>query len=153
MASPSTDQDVFELENFLPFILNQTAEITGKAFQAMYRESSGMSRTQWRVLAIVGRYNRLSAKEICSIAHEEKSRISRAVASLEQSNLLQREKSPTDKREEFLQLTEQGHKLYQELGQSALEFDKKLREALGQEGEEALIKLLKILRNTADSPR
>lgn len=150
MASPSTEKDVFELENFLPFILNQTAEITGKAFQAIYRESSGMSRTQWRVLAIVGRYRILSAKEICTIAYEEKSRISRAVASLETSGLLKREKSQTDKREEFLQLTKKGNALYQELGKSALQFDKKLREAIGQEGEEVLIQLLKIIRNTAE---
>lgn len=150
MALPTSDDDaVFELENFLPFILNQHAETIGKAFQQVYRNTHGITRTQWRVIAIVGRYNDLTAKDIGTIAHEEKSRISRAVSVLVSNELLARQKSAIDKREEILRLTDKGKALYDQLGQSALKFDQHLRDALGTDGEKTLLQLLETISKTA----
>ncbi|MCR8550614.1 MarR family transcriptional regulator [Salipiger sp. P9] len=145
-GTPETGAE-FDLEAFLPFILNQTAEVIGKSFQAHYRAAYGMTRTQWRVLAIVGRYGGLTASDICAIAHEEKSRVSRAVAALEERGMLSREISPEDKRAEILSLSAEGAETYRVLGQAALAFDQALRDRLGPEAETQLRDLLQRLRS------
>ncbi len=142
-------QETFDLETFLPFILNQTAEVTGQSFQRVYRRAYGMTRTQWRVLAIVGRYGRLTAREVCDIAHEEKSGVSRAVSALESEGYLKRQSSPEDRRAEHLSLTEKGWEVFSALGQSANAFNAKLKEALGPDGEAKLLQLLDLLQRVA----
>lgn len=132
----------FDLEQFLPFILNQTAEITSKAFQSAYRDRFGLSRTQWRVLAIAGRYENLTSRAICDIAHEEKSRVSRAVSGLVEQGFITREVSNEDKRAEFLYLTEKGRQTREQVGQVALEFDRQLRDMLGVRNDQTLRDLL-----------
>ena len=51
----------FDLESFLPYLLNQAAEATSRAFQAVYRDRYGMTRTQWRVLAHLDRSGAVSS--------------------------------------------------------------------------------------------
>lgn len=141
----------FDLEIFFPFVLNQTAEATGRAFQNSYRSRFNLSRTQWRVLAIVGRYEKLTSRRVCDIANEEKSRVSRAVSALENRGLLSRTLSTTDRRAEELSLTDQGKTVYEAIGKSALDFDKDLRNALGDEGEALLRDLLARLQTAVGS--
>ncbi|SLN54072.1 MarR family protein [Aquimixticola soesokkakensis] len=136
----------FDLEDFLPFLLNQTAEVTGRAFQSIYRARYGLTRTQWRVLAIIGRYGGLTGRAICDIAHEEKTRVSRAVAALEQEGLLSRTESPEDKRAEILSLTEKGQTVFADLGREANAFDARLKAALGPEKDRQLRAIIATLR-------
>jgi hypothetical protein len=66
------DQADFDLERFLPYLLNQAAEATSKSFQASYKATYGMTRTQWRVLANLGKFGSMTARDICTISHIEK---------------------------------------------------------------------------------
>ena len=88
----------FDLDRFLPYLLNQAAEATSFGFHALYRERYGMTRTQWRVLANIGKFGAMSARDICSRSHVEKTKVSRAVAALEGGALLIRSPSPEDGR-------------------------------------------------------
>lgn len=143
MTSEPTDTPLegFDLEAFLPFALNQTAEALSRAFQPAYREAFGLTRTQWRVLAIAGRYDQITSRDICAIAHEEKSRVSRAVAALEAEGLLEKSVNEDDKRTENLRLTAKGEDVRKTVGQAAMDFDAALSDALG----EADIKRLRAL--------
>lgn len=149
-APPADDQPRFELETFLPFLLNKAAEATSQAFQPAYRVGFGLSRVQWRVLAITGRYQAITARDICAIAHEEKSKVSRAVSALTEAGHIQKSLGPTDKRTEVLSLTDQGNALFEALGQSALEFDRNLKAALTPEKETALRALLSDLHTALE---
>ncbi|WP_226550629.1 MarR family winged helix-turn-helix transcriptional regulator [Celeribacter naphthalenivorans] len=133
-ADTGTDTG-FELETFLPFLLNKAAEATSQAFQPAYREGYGLTRSQWRVLAITGRYGAITARDICAIAHEEKSKVSRAVSALTEAGHLTKALGQTDKRTEVLSLTEEGAALFEALGRSALQFDRDLKTALTPEKE------------------
>lgn len=121
----------FDLETFLPYLLNQAAEATSKSFQASYKADYGMTRTQWRVLANLGKFGAMTARDICTISHIEKTKVSRAVAALEAEGLLTRAPSPLDRRAEFLSLTPRGMQQFQDLGQRALAYDRALRASLG----------------------
>lgn len=148
--TPDPSADAFDLETFLPFVLNQAAEALSRAFQPAYREAFGLTRTQWRVLAIAGRYDAITSRDICAIAHEEKSRVSRAVAALEAEGLLRKTVSAHDKRTENLSLTEKGEEMRRTLGQAALRFDMALGAALGEANVEHLRLLLTELRKRTD---
>jgi len=121
----------FDLQDFLPYLLNQAAEATSRGFQATYRTRHGLTRTQWRVLANLGRFGAMTARDICRISHIEKTKVSRAVAALEGEGLLTRATSPDDRRVENLTLTDSGREVFGEIGQHALEFDAALRQRLG----------------------
>ena len=71
--------DDFDLQDFLPYLLNQAAETSSLAFQQVYKGRYGMLRTEWRVLFHLGRYGRMTAKEIGQRAKTHKTKISRAV--------------------------------------------------------------------------
>ncbi len=135
----------FDLERFLPYLLNQAAERTGKRFEVAYRESYGISRTEWRILAHLGSYGEMTAAAVSRRSHTEKSKLSRAVSTLESEGLLQREQSPSDRRTERLQLTDKGRAVFDDLSARALDFDQELREALGKDRAELLEDLVRIL--------
>jgi DNA-binding MarR family transcriptional regulator len=127
-----TDPDqTFDLQDFLPYLLNQAAEATSQDFEAQYRSRYGMTRTQWRVLANLGKFGAMTARDICAISHIEKTKVSRAVAALEQSRILSRAASSKDRRTEHLSLTKTGEAVFAELGELAVAFDAQLRNQLG----------------------
>ncbi len=131
MDKPGT-QD-FDLEGFLPYLLNQAAEATSKSFHDTYKAAYGMTRTQWRVLANLGKFGSMTARDICTISHIEKTKVSRAVAALEAEGLLSRSISPLDRRAEILCLTERGRVVFADLGQRAIDYDRSLRAKIGPE--------------------
>lgn len=147
MTGPGHD---FDLQNFLPYLLNQAAEAASKGFQASYKAAYGMTRTQWRVLAHLGKFGALTARDICARAHVEKTKVSRAVAALEDQGWLARSPSPTDCRAEILMLTDRGRAVYADLGRRAIAYDLALRAVLGPEAADRLDDLLR--RITAQTP-
>lgn len=123
--------DPFDLQDFLPYLLNQAAEATSRGFQATYRDRFGLTRTQWRVMANLGRFGAMTARDICRISHIDKTKVSRAVAGMEADGLLTRAISDQDRRAEDLSLTPKGCDVFAQIGQRALEFDADLRARLG----------------------
>lgn len=141
----TTEPTAFDLDQFLPYLLNQAAEATSHGFQAVYRDRYGFTRTQWRVLANLGKFGAMSARDICAISHIEKTKVSRAVSALEAAAMLSRSPSATDRRTEILSLTEKGQDVFAKLGALALQFDATLRQRLGPGQADILSDLLRRL--------
>lgn len=144
-----TTKTDFDLQNFLPYLLNQAAEESSLAFQQIYKDRYGMLRTEWRVLFHLGIYGRLSAKEICQRAKIHKTKISRAVARLEDRRFLTRETWEEDRRHEFLELTKQGQAAYRDLLQVAEHYDSQLTAALSADDIASLRTILRKLAKMA----
>lgn len=140
-----TEKDRFELQDFLPYLLNQAAEESSLAFQQVYKDRYGMLRTEWRVLFHLGIYGNLTAKEICTRAKMHKTKISRAVARLETRRFLTRETQEQDRRQETLALTPQGLAAYQDLLGVAQSYDEKLAASLSREENHLLRQVLRRL--------
>ena len=121
----------FDLELFLPYLLNKAAEVTSQAFQPAYRGAHGMTRAQWRVIANLAKFGALTAADICRKGLIEKTKVSRAVAALETRGLLRREVLGSDRRAELLRLTEDGRALFDHIAADAQAFDDQLRAKLG----------------------
>jgi DNA-binding MarR family transcriptional regulator len=136
------DEREFDLERFLPYMLNQAAEAASRSFEATYRARYDMTRTQWRVMANLGKFGSMTARDVCDISHIEKTKVSRAVASLEERGLLARVRSESDRRAEILSLTPKGRSTFDDLGRRAMDFDRRMREQLGPEAAAELDVLL-----------
>ena len=74
------EKDDFDVQFFLPYLLNQASEVASGGFQKIYKDSYGMLRTDWRVLFHLGIYGRMTARDIGRMAQVHKTKISRAVA-------------------------------------------------------------------------
>jgi DNA-binding MarR family transcriptional regulator len=146
MPATESHSDVdFDLQTFLPYLLNQAAEAASRNFLPIYRDRYGMTRTQWRIMAHLGKSGALTAREICDLSHVDKTKVSRGIAALENAGLLSRRPSEADRRSEFLSLTDRGRAAFADLGRLALAFDHVLRARLGAKDSQVLAGLLKRL--------
>ncbi|NVO57543.1 MarR family transcriptional regulator [Rhodobacteraceae bacterium B1Z28] len=118
--------DDFDLQNFLPFLLNQAAEESSLEFQRAYKDRYGLLRTEWRVLFHLGIFGEMTAKDIGERAKTHKTKISRAVRKLEQRRFLKRSRDEGDRRVEWLVLTPAGQTVYRELRGIAQQYDARL---------------------------
>ena len=140
----SENQD-FDLIDFLPYLLNQAAEESSLAFHQVYKARYGMLRTEWRVLFHLGRYGALTAKDIGARAKMHKTKISRAVAALELRRFLTRTRDQRDKRLEILNLTSAGRAVYADLHDVARSYHQTLVALFPPEDAERLRMMLRQL--------
>lgn len=118
-----TKKDEFDLQLFLPYLLNQAAEQASLDFQQVYKGRYGMLRTEWRVLFHLGIYGEMTATEIGDRARMHKTKISRAVQKLTERRYLARVRDDADRRSERLSLTPQGRVVYDDLRRVVEEYD------------------------------
>lgn len=140
-----TKDSDFYLTEFLPYLLNQAAEAASLKFRQYYKERYGMLRTEWRVLFHLGQFGEMTAKDICTRANIHKTKISRAVAALEQKRYIARRTRENDRRHEELFLTKSGTRVLEDLQQRARTFDQSLMDQLGEENARSLKRNLAIL--------
>ena len=79
---PAANGEAFRLEDFLPYRLSVAASRVSRLFARRYSEAYGLSIPEWRVLAIVGRFDTLSPSAVGEWSAMDKVKVSRAAASL-----------------------------------------------------------------------
>ena len=124
--------DEFDLDAFLPYRLNRAAELVSLRFARRYRDRYGMTRPQWRTLALLGSNGRLTATAIGALSTMHKTKISRAVRALEERHWLKRSPDQNDRRIEHLELTPSGRRAYEDIARLAGEYEAELRAVLGR---------------------
>ena len=139
------DDERFELQDFLPYLLNQAAEESSLSFQQVYRDRYGMLRTEWRVLFHLGLYGRMSAREIGRMSRMHKTKISRAVAKLAERRFLTRRRDADDRRLEYLDLTAAGQRAYRDLRNVAMAYDSQLTARFSPHEVATLKRMLRVL--------
>ena len=135
----------FDLATFIPYLLNRAAEKTSHEFEAVYKSRYGMLRMEWRVLFHLGRYGALTAKDICQKGDLHKTKVSRAVAALEEKRFLDRKSQPQDRRYETLSLSHKGLTVYRDLCREAAEFHHRIINRLPDQDVSLLINMLQHL--------
>ncbi|MCC0044283.1 MAG: MarR family transcriptional regulator [Brucellaceae bacterium] len=123
-------EDALDLETFLPYRLNRLAEAVGREFSRVYKERFGLTRPEWRLLATLGQFGTMTATDIGAHTAMHKTKVSRAVVSLEERRWLTRETHRRDRRIENLSLTKAGRSAYLELVPIARAFEDRLMQAL-----------------------
>lgn len=124
------DAAPLKLEAFLPYRLNVLASLVSQALSRIYAERYGIGVPEWRVLCTLGQYGLMTGKAIGEHSHMHKTKVSRAVALLEKRKMIARRANRADLREAFLSLTPAGRDIYEDLAPVALDFAKRLAEAI-----------------------
>ena len=149
VKGPNPGVSPIELEHFLPYRLNVVAEAVSRALALLYEKRHGISIAEWRVIATLGQFKQMTAKEVGQHSRMHKTKVSRAVVRLEKRGCVARTSNVADLREAFLELTEDGLAIYDDLVPRALAFERKLADALSQQEQDALDALLTKLERTA----
>jgi DNA-binding MarR family transcriptional regulator len=127
-AAPS-EAPLLRLEEFLPHRLNVLSSLVSQALTRVYGRY-GIGIPEWRVLVTLGENGVLTGKVVGAQTHMHKTKVSRAVAQLEERKFLTRRANRADLRESFLSLTPAGRAVYEELAPSALAFMDRLAEVV-----------------------
>jgi DNA-binding MarR family transcriptional regulator len=115
-----------DLEHFLPYRLSVLSNRVSGAIAAEYSDRFALTVTEWRVMAVLGRYPDLSANEVAQRTAMDKVAVSRAVTSLVASGRLLREIHGRDRRRSVLRLSPAGEAIYAEVAPLALAFEQRL---------------------------
>lgn len=130
------------LNSFLPYQLVALADQASRIISQIYGDGFNLTRPEWRVLASLEELGPVSATEICAHSTQDKMTVSRAVASLEAKGVLVRRNTPHDRRNKRLELTADGHRLYQDIVPLILAQEAYLLEALSADEQAMLHDLL-----------
>lgn len=133
----------FDINNFLPYLLNRAAEKSSSGFQKEYKSKYGILLTEWRVLFHLGRYGEMTAIDICNKGDLHKTKVSRAVNALEKKRYLSRKQMEDDRRFEMLSLTKNGNIVYKDLTEKAGTFNEMLTSNFSTKETELLTSALK----------
>ena len=138
----SPDHAQLDLEHFLPYRLSVLSNRVSDAIARVYSDRFALGITEWRVMAVLGRYPDLSANEVAQRTAMDKVAVSRAVARLTAAGRLQRETHDDDRRRSVLRLSEAGYRIYDEVAPLALAFEQRVLEGMDAAERALLFRLL-----------
>lgn len=136
------DAATLDLEHFLPYRLSVLSNRVSGAIARMYSERFGLGVTEWRVMAVLGRYPGLSAGEVAQRTAMDKVAVSRAVAGLVDAGRVERDTHGDDRRRSVLRLSADGRRIYDEIAPLALAFERRLLDGMPPAEREVLFRLL-----------
>lgn len=119
-------QTQLDLDRFLPYRLSVLSNRISSSVAEIYSEHFQLTITEWRVMAILGRYPDLSANEVAQRSAMDKVAVSRAVARLIEAGRLTREMHDDDRRRSVLRLSAEGMRIYEQIAPLALDFERQL---------------------------
>jgi DNA-binding MarR family transcriptional regulator len=132
----------WELDRFLPYRLSVLSNRVSQTIAGAYARRFGLGVTEWRVIAVLGRYPGLSANAVAARTAMDKVAVSRTVARLLERGLLQRDTHDDDRRRSVLELSGEGYRIYDEVVPVALDYEQRLLAPLDEAERAQLDRLL-----------
>jgi DNA-binding MarR family transcriptional regulator len=133
---------VLELDRFLPYRLSVLSNRISQDIAQLYAARFALSVTEWRVLAVLGRFPDLSANEVAERTAMDKVAVSRAVATLLKDGRLKRRIHAGDRRRSVLELSAKGYRIYDEIAPLALQLEAALLSNLDADEQHWLERIL-----------
>lgn len=149
MPTPSSEE--LALEEFLPYRLSVLSNMVSNAIATAYSRQFGLSVPAWRVMAVLGRFENLSAADLVDKTAMDKVAISRAVSLLLDKGYLIRREHEEDKRRSVLFLSDNGKEIYAQIVPLARRYEQDLLQNLSSEDVTKLHDLISQLMQTADN--
>ena len=140
-----------ELEHFLPYRLSVLSNRISQEIARLYADRFQLNVTEWRLLAVLGRYPDLTATELVERTAMDKVAVSRAVASLVADGRLTRKVDGEDRRRTKLRLSAKGYRIYDEVAPLALAYQQRLLSELSAADRTQLEHLLSRLNVAPDA--
>ena len=147
MTTP-TDKSL-RLQDFLPYRLAVTSNLVSRRIAEAYQSRFGISIWEWRVIAILGEGEGMTAQELADSAAMDKVSVSRAVKNLVGRGVVARAAHASDGRSRLLTLTEAGRTTYQDIAPVALAEEAAMLAGLSETEVTQLADLLDRVRRAA----
>jgi len=133
---------MLDLDHFLPYRLSVLSNQVSAGISETYAERFGISVTEWRVIAILGRFSGISATEVAQKSAMDKVAVSRAVHRLIEQDRVARRSNADDRRAKHLYLSDKGQAVFDAIAPAALAYERQLLEILSDEERRQLNGLL-----------
>lgn len=144
-AQPATVHDL------LNYRLSCLLESSGAMVTRLCEGRYGITRREWRLIALLAAHGPMSPSELSERAHLERARISRHTTELVGKKLFARVALRDDKRRARVELTERGRRLYNELFPQSVRLNNQVLQALSPPELAAFDAALRRLSEVADS--
>lgn len=118
-----TEDRTLVLNQFTPYRLVNLAKRVSDACNADFGAPNGLSVAEWRILARLGEHDELSSRGLPDSTFMDKSRVSRAIASLESKRLINTRTDADDNRAKVIGLSDSGRDLYKNMVPDALQWE------------------------------
>ncbi|NLY64512.1 MAG: MarR family transcriptional regulator [Alcaligenaceae bacterium] len=138
------------LEDFLPYQINVLSETISQSIASAYESRHGLMRDDWRVLVAINQEKKMRATDIAHHANLDKMQVSRAIARLEEKQLLERTVDEQDKRNLIISVTPKGRSVYQDIAPSMIARNQFLLEGLEKTEQEQFKTILKSIQSRAE---
>ncbi|TAN03714.1 MAG: MarR family transcriptional regulator [Rhodanobacteraceae bacterium] len=141
---PMSRHAPIELEKFVPYQLSIVSNTVSEAIAREYRERFDLGTTEWRVMAVLARYDGegLSARAVARLTAMDKVAISRALARLVAKGRVLRRVHHGDKRRSVLRLSAAGWRIHDAVAPLARGHEREFLEALSEEEGRWLARIL-----------
>ncbi|MEO6214526.1 MAG: MarR family transcriptional regulator [Sphingomonas sp.] len=104
-----SDRPAFQFgPTHLPYRILLLGKMIDRVTAQHVRDTAKLSLAEWRVLTHVEMMGKCSAAEVASAAYSDRAEVSRAVGSLEERGLVQREANPRNRKSSLVSLTDEG---------------------------------------------
>jgi DNA-binding MarR family transcriptional regulator len=118
------------IDDSLFFKLVRVVNLTARPFVEGLSRAHRLSLNEWRAMVVVASHPGVVAREVADLTGLDKMSVSRALAALDRDGRVARHPDPADARRACLHLTAVGERLFQTIGEQAVERERQLYSGL-----------------------
>jgi DNA-binding MarR family transcriptional regulator len=137
--------------DLLNYRLSRLLAASGAMITRLCEGRYGITRREWRVIAVLAEGGAISPSELAERTHLERGRVSALITQLVAKKLVQRVPVPGDARRAEVRLTEAGRSVYDELLPQSAAFNREVLAVLGPEERAAFEQMLQRLTEAAET--
>ncbi|CAM5632758.1 MarR family winged helix-turn-helix transcriptional regulator [Rhodanobacter lindaniclasticus] len=141
-APASAEHAPLQLEHFLPYRLSILSNTISQTIADDYQRRYDLSVTEWRVMAVLARFEGLSAREVAERTAMDKVAVSRALARLVAAGRVDRSTHDSDKRRSVLKLGAAGWAIHDDVAPMARAREREVLAKLDADEQQWLVRIL-----------
>jgi len=117
---------VIPLEHWIGYRFSRIAARVGNYVAQMYVTRHDLTMPAWRCLAVIARYQPLTAKELATLTSTDAFKVTRAIELLVRRRLIRRDVDKEDRRRASLSLTAEGRTVYKDIEKFTMRLEQEL---------------------------
>lgn len=123
---------VIPLEHWIGYRFSLISARLGNYVAQMYESRHDLTMPAWRSLAVIARYQPLTAKQLGTLTSSDAFKVARAIELLVRRGLIRRDVDEKDRRRARLSLTAEGRKIYRDIESFTIRVERELTVGLDQ---------------------
>jgi DNA-binding MarR family transcriptional regulator len=129
-ASMTDTKTIVSLENWTGYRFGLIASRLGSFIAPMYEDRHKLTVPAWRSLAVIARYQPLTAAQLATLTSSDAFKVARAIDLLVRRGLIHRDVDKADRRRASLRLSADGRKVYKDIEKFVVRVEQELMAAL-----------------------